>query len=274
MKSSFWKFCGVIAFIPSLAWSSGLDIGRQVDRLDQLVHLAAAQKSQAAAVFEAENQALQAFGTVEERMERGIPIREQARAEIRRLLTTGQQEIYDRAPQRLGGGAMIDAAAKLDRIDRVVELSDEQLAQVAIISQRETDALLALPVSERSVQGAELHQEAMAQVRALLTSDQQLKLAANPNLITDLAERAYVTSFIKTSPVIVARLGVIARVSLAGSTTFSSDREAKSMKGSYSYNVRGSSGGELLKVCWERELSSGQIKVIKIENATGVVLSP
>jgi hypothetical protein len=251
-----------------------MNIGGLVDRLDQLVHLGPAQKSEAADVFKAENAALQAFATAEERTEKGSSIRERARTEIRALLTPEQRAIYDRAPQRLGGGAMQDAAAKVDRIDQMVELSDEQLAQVAEIYQKETDALLALPLSERAIQGAKFSQSAKTEVEALLTPRQKLKLAANPNLVPDLAERAYVTSFIKSSSAIAARLGVIAHVSLKGANTYivSSDDRVESTKGSYNCNVRGSSGRELLKIYWEREPSTGEIKIIKIESGAGAAL--
>jgi RNA polymerase sigma factor (sigma-70 family) len=247
-----------------------------VARLDRLVSLTAAQKTEAAAIFTAENDALDAFSSLDERLEKGVPIRQKMRAQIRALLMPGQRGIYDREPQRLGGGAMQDPAAIADRIDQLVELSDEQLARVAEISQKETDALLAIPVEDRSLKGTGIRQEAKSEVRALLTPEQQQKLDANPNRVDDLVARASVISFIKTSPAIATRLGPVRALSLTAATltTMRMDEQTEIVKGSYTYNVRGGSGTERLKIHWEKGGSSTPVQVTGIENDAGETIRP
>jgi RNA polymerase sigma factor (sigma-70 family) len=254
-----------------------IDIDAAVERLDKLVHLTAAQKTQAADVFTNENDALQAIASPEDRLVEGMPIRQNARAQIRALLTPEQQQIYDAAPQRLGGGSMQDTAAVAARIDKVVALTDDQVAPVAAIYQQEADALRALSVDDRaSGQGIAIRKAAQAQVRALLTLEQQQKFDANPNGAEDLAERAFVGSFLKTSPAIAARLGTITRLTLAGSTvtTATTDERIQAKAGNYSYRVQGSAGAETLKVYWEKASPSAPFKIVKIEGRAGETIRP
>ena len=251
-------------------------INAAVERLDQLVHLTAAQKVQAADVFTSENDALQAIASPEERLVEGMPVRQNARTQIRALLTPAQQQIYDATPQRLGGGSMQDTAAVAARIDKVVALTDDQVAPVAAIYQQEADALRALSTDDRaSGQGKAIRQAAQAQVRALLTPAQQQKFDANPNGAEDLAERAFVGSFLKTSPAIAARLGAITQLTLAGSavTIATTDEQLQFRTGSYSYRVQGSAGAETLKVYWEKA-PSAPVKIVKIEGRAGETIQP
>jgi hypothetical protein len=88
----------------------GANTGLLLDRLDQLVTLTAAQATAAERIFTEQNTALRAFASIEDRMVKGTAIRQNARAKIRALLTSSQQQIYDAAPQRLGGGSMHDPA--------------------------------------------------------------------------------------------------------------------------------------------------------------------
>ena len=250
---------------------SGQKIDALVARLDQLVDLTAAQKTEAAAVFTAENDALDAFSSLNERMEKGILIRQKMRAQIRALLAPGQQAIYDREPQRLGGGALQDPAAIADRVDRVVDLSDEQLARIAEISLKETDALLTIPIEDRALKGSRIRQEAKSEIRALLKPEQQQKFDANPNRVDDLVERASVVLFIKASPAIAARLGPVGSLSLTGATfmTVRMDERTDVVKGSYTYNVRGAAGTEVLKIHWEKSGIYSPVKVTRVQSAAG-----
>ena len=255
----------------------GMDINAAVERLDKLVHLTVAQKTQASGVFTHEDDALQAFASPEDRLVKGMPIRQNARAQIRALLTPAQQQIYDAAPQRLGGGSMQDTAATAARIDRVVALTNDQIAPVAAIYQKEADALRALSADERAGrQGAAIRQATKAQIRALLTPEQQQKFDANPNGAENLAERAFVSSFLKSSPGIAARLGTITRLTPVERivTTANVSEQAQAKAGSYLYRVQGSTGTETLNVYWEKTSPSAPVKIVKIESSTGETIQP
>jgi RNA polymerase sigma factor (sigma-70 family) len=254
----------------------GMQINAAIERLDKLVHLTATQKTQAADVFISENDALQAIASPEDRLVNGMPIRQNARAQIRVLLTPEQQQIYDAAPQRLGGGSMQDTAATAARIDKVVALTDDQVAPVATIYQQENDALRALTAEDRAGRpGTAIRQTTNAQIRALLTPEQRQKFDANPNGAEDLEERALVGSFLKTSPVIAARLGTITRVTPAGSTvTFATNDELILAKaGNYVYRVQGTAGVETLKVYWVKRPPEA-FKIVKIEGRAGETIQP
>jgi len=265
-----------LALVPVIVRGAGANINNAVDRLDKLVGLTAAQKTQAADVFTSENDALQAIASPEDRLVNGMPIRQNARAQVRTLLTPAQQQIYDAAPQRLGGGSMQDTAAVAARIDKVVALTDDQVAPVAAIYQEEADALRALAAEDRAGRpGAAIRQATKAQIRALLTLEQQQKFDANPNGAEDLEERAFVGSFLKTSPVIAARLGAITRVTPAGSTVTiaTTDEQIQAKAGNYVYRVQGSAGTETLKVYWVKRPPES-FKIVKIEGGAGETIQP
>jgi Spy/CpxP family protein refolding chaperone len=254
------------------------DISVAVDRLDKLVGLTAAQKAQVAEIFAQQEHALQAIIPVEDRAIKGMPIRQNARAQIHAILTPAQQKIYDTSPQRLGGGAMQDAAAIASRVDKVVTLTDDQVAPVAAIYQKMADALAGLSPGDRaSGQGAAIWKAAKAEVRALLTPEQQQKFDANPNGAEDMEARAFVRSFLKTAPAIVARVGTVTRVMPADSsvtTTFGINEQVQAMKGTYVYKVQGSAGTGTFKVSWEKPAPSEPINIIKIEGSAGETIQP
>ena len=210
-------------------------------------------------------------------MIKGPPIWQNARAQIRAILTPPQQKIYDTSPQRLGGGAMQDPAAITTRLDKVVALTDDQVALVAAIYQKMIEALAALSPGDRnSGQGAAIRQAAKAQVRALLTPEQQQKFDTNPNGAEDMEEQTFVSSFLKNSPAIAARVGTVTRVTPGGSsyTTYDVDQPTQSMKGNYVYKVQGSAGDETFKVYWEKSSPSAPIKIVKIEGSAGETIQP
>src|SRR5436305_451747 len=151
MKSSLRAYLVplVLGFVVvSRLFAAGANVDRRVDLLAQLVGLNEEQKTRARAIFSDENTALQQFSSLEDRMEKGAPIRQKSRADIRALLTPPQQKIYDRSPQRLGGGAMRDPAATTSRVDSVVSLTEEQATQVAALYLKEVDVLAALSLEE------------------------------------------------------------------------------------------------------------------------------
>jgi len=254
------------------------DISVAVDRLDKLVGLTAAQKAQVAEIFAQQEHALQVFTSIDDRMIKSMPIRQKARAEIRAALTPAQQKIYDTSPQRLGGGAMQDAAAIASRVDKVVTLTDDQVAPVAAIYQKMADALAALSPDDRaSGQGAAIWKAAKAEVRALLTPEQQQKFDANPNGAEDMEARAFVSAFLKSYPPITARVGLVTRVMPADSsvtTTFGINEQVQAMKGTYTYKVQGSAGTETFKVSWDKPAPSAPIKIVKIDGSAGDTYQP
>ena len=74
-------------------------------RLDRLVGLTPEQQVKARDIFAKAHEELLAF-SLEERPMKGMPIRVKMRADIRAILTAGQQATYDATPQYLGGGSM------------------------------------------------------------------------------------------------------------------------------------------------------------------------
>ncbi len=260
-----------------LGGGAQLDISVAVDRLDKLVGLTAAQKVQATQIFTDQNSALLAFTSEEDRMVKGMPIRQNARAQIHAILMPAQQKIYDTSPQRLGGGAMQDAAAIATRVDKVVTLTDDQVAPVAAIYQKLADAMAALsPTDRASGQGLAIWKAAKAEVRALLTPEQQQKFDANPTGAEDMEARAFVRSFLKTAPAVVARVGTVAKVTPGESwvATTSVNEQPQAMKGNYVYQVEGSAGAGTFKVSWEKPSPSEPINIIKIEGSAGETNQP
>jgi Spy/CpxP family protein refolding chaperone len=256
------------------------DISVVVDRLAKLVGLTAAQKVQATQIFTDQNSALLAFTSDEDRMIKGAPIRQNARAQIRSILTPEQQKIYDTSPQRLGGGAMQDAAAIASRVDKVVTLTDDQVAPVAAIYQKLADDMAALsPADRASGQGAAIWKAAKAEVRALLTPEQQQKFDTNPNGAEDMEARAFVRSILKTAPAVVARVGTVTKVTRVTpdeswvATTLVNE-QPQSMKGNYVYKVEGNAGTGTFKVSWEKPSPSEPINIIKIEGSAGETIQP
>jgi RNA polymerase sigma factor (sigma-70 family) len=255
----------------------GMNINAAVERLDKLVHLTAAQKVQATQIFTDQNSALLAFTSEEDRMIKGMPVRQNARAQIHAILMPAQQKIYDTSPQRLGGGAMQDAAAIASRVDKVVTLTDDQVAPVAAIYQKLSDALAALSPGDRaSGQGASIWKAAKAEVRALLTPEQQQKFDTNPNGAEDMEARAFVRSILKTAAAVAARVGTVARVTPGESwvATTLVNEQPQAMKGNYVYKVEGSAGTGTFKVSWEKPAPSEPINIIKIEGSAGDTTQP
>jgi hypothetical protein len=219
---------------------------------------------------------MEAFPTLEDRIMKGMDIRQDTRAQIRAILTPAQQDIYDTSPPRLGGGAMQDPAGIASRIDKVVTLTDDQIVPVAAIYQKEIDALQALSAGDRANgQAAAIQKSAQAQVRALLTSEQQQKFDANPTGSEDLEERAFVSVFLQTAPAITTRVGAVTRVTQTGYlvTVAGLNERLKAMKGNYVFYVQGSAGAAKFKVYWEKS-PFAPIKIVKIEDFVGGTIPP
>ncbi len=245
---------------------------KEVDRLDQAVALTAGQKAAALQIFAAQIEALSDIPPAD-RLEHGAPIRQGTKAQIRDLLSQVQQQKYDATPQNRGGGQKVNPLNVASRLDAVVTFTDDQIRQVAGILTQESADLQPLTPDEQSTKGRQIRQVAQAQIRALLTPEQQKKFDANPNGLEDLEERAYVRSYLMTSPNVAARVGTVSRLSLMESSTVSLN-EARISSGSFTFKVVGSLGTEPLKVYWERPTAADPIKIVKVVGNAGEPIQP
>jgi len=245
------------------------DPARMVHRLDKLVHLSADQSAAATIVFEHQLQALAPLSADERRGAGTVKVNTQMRTDIRALLTPEQQQIYDTSPQTEGGGAMVNVANRTSSLDRTVTLSDAQVLQVATLYQSQVSALAALAPDERQGPKAKsIFQATRAQVRAVLTPEQQAKFDANPTGAPDMEEKAFVSSVIKSSPGLIARLGAISRVVSRRASVTIGDEQV--LNGEYRCRVVGASRTENLTVSWERAPETGAISIIKVVGEDGI----
>jgi hypothetical protein len=161
----------------------------------------------------------------------------------------------------------------LANLDESVSLTADQKAKALDIFKKEADDLNAFTPAERPFKGMEIRQAATANVRALLTPEQQQRLDANrrANQAQAAAERAVATDYIRSSKGIAARLGTVTSLSLVTSTEESMD---EFRKGRYTYNVMGSDKSETLKVYWEKPSLAAPMKVVKVEGSDGVTIKP
>jgi hypothetical protein len=147
--------------------------------------------------------------------------------------------------------------------------------KVAKIYEQETEALNAIPLESRAEKGASIREAASAQVRALLTPEQQQKFDANPTGIEDLEERAYVVNFLRSSQDIAARVGTVTRVSSVGlPSAIESNDQDLSLKGTYTYEVIGSMRSETFKIYWERASPTAQVQIVEVKDGDGETIQP
>ncbi len=78
------------------------------------------------------------------------------------------------------GGGRGSPDAQIERIDAAVTLTAEQKTKVREILASVQEKTQALPKEERRAQGAELRKASNAQIRAVLTPEQQKKFDAMP----------------------------------------------------------------------------------------------
>ena len=144
-----------------------------VASLDSALGLTESQKTQAMDIVQAAIAGMEALPEAD-RLEQGAPIREHMRRQIRAILTPEQQKIYDRTPQAYGGGlTMMTPENQVARLNTLVPLTDAQKAVALKIFDDELEALLAIPEADRPAQGAVARRAALADVRAILTPEQQ-----------------------------------------------------------------------------------------------------
>jgi hypothetical protein len=108
MKSScFLLPCALLglALAPALRAVNYLAADLQLERLENIVTLTAAQEKQALAIFQNLKDAIEGMTDAERLGARGMQARRDALAAIRAILTPDQQQVFDRTPQRLGGGS-------------------------------------------------------------------------------------------------------------------------------------------------------------------------
>src|SRR4051812_28947803 len=100
------------------------------------------------------------------------------------LLSSAQAEKAPSTPPAGGGGGgqrqRMTPEQMVTRLDEAVTLTAEQKTKVAEIYKKQTEAMAAIPQEERREKGAELRKATDAQIRALLTPDQQKKFDAIP----------------------------------------------------------------------------------------------
>jgi hypothetical protein len=243
------------------------DPAARVERLNKLVNLSTDQAAAATAVFD---RLLQAIGSIPptENVMANVTANQDARAAIRAILTPAQQHIYDISPQMEGGGATVNPANRASDLDRTVALTDAQINQVAAIYQKQVEELAALSPEDRiGPKAMPINQATRAAIRAVLTPEQQAKLDANPNLLPDMEERTYVTSAIKSSAALAARLGAIARVTIGNTSVMSSNEQV--LHGEYHFRVVGATGSVSLTVQWQRSPSTGAITIVKVTGDDG-----
>jgi hypothetical protein len=94
-------------------------VAGKVQQLDRVVHLTESQKAECAKIFAAQDRAVTAYLSMDvlELVRATDPIRQQARAQIRALLTPDQRKIYDATPQRRGGGSTHDGSQRPELLD-------------------------------------------------------------------------------------------------------------------------------------------------------------
>jgi hypothetical protein len=156
----------------------------------------------------------------------------------------------------------------LANLDESVSLTPDQRARALEIFRKEAEALNAFTPAERPFKGAEIRQAVTADIRALLTPEQQQRLDANRRAAQAqaAAERAVITGFIRSSQGIAARLGPVASLSLVSSTE---EMSHEFRQGRYTYNVVGSSRSETLRIFWEKPSLSAPMKVVRVEASDG-----
>jgi hypothetical protein len=184
----------------------------------------------------------------------------------------------------------------VDRMDVVVSFTRQQRAQVIGILKNELATQRA--GSSEVPRTLQLGPEVLAQIRTLLTPEQQVRFDANPTGIPDLAVQAYVTNLIASSPGITKRVGQIQAVKLvhhqlilygiyepvgAGPNVDEGfgltidgeprdpiyqhpliDPESGQLAGIYIYQVTGSLASERFWVRWERASLTAKVKILDI----------
>ncbi len=271
------------------ARAAQLPAERKLARLDELVHLAAAQRAAALALFTKENAVLDGL-PADDRIEKGMEIRQATRDGVRALLTPAQQAKYDRAPQAQGGGLTLPTPEM--RVARLAEsagaLSAKQKEVALQVYTEEFESLLALPPAERMSKGAVYRKAATEQIQMLLNPPQQAKAAENKAAVTavEMAERRAVENFLRNSPAVVTQIGVVQRLESEGAS-FTSETitsapiagsgvsttlAAGARRGKFSYKVHGANGTETFSVGWEKATPAAELKVVKLQNGKGETL--
>jgi hypothetical protein len=182
---------------------------------------------------------------------------------------------YDTYEIERNGRVVKPESTAVRLVDQVVTLTDDQKDKVAQVYQQEDETLKAIPQESRAEKGAPIRDAARAQIRALLTPEQQQKFDANPTGAEDLEERKYVTSFLKSSQFIAARVGVVKTVSPGGLPSIvMSNLQDRSLQGTYGYEVVGNMHTETFKIDWARPSPTAPIKIIRIKGSDGETIQP
>jgi hypothetical protein len=174
LRNLFGALALGLAFLPAISLADSMSPERRVARLDSLVSLSGAQKAQATEIFALEVATLDSIGgSPQDRALKGMPAREQSRAQIRALLTPAQRKKYDISPQTAGGGLMVNPEFIVARIDKLLSLNSDQKRQATAIIWNELIEQVAATPEDQTLKGFHWQQATVDQVRGLLTAEQQ-----------------------------------------------------------------------------------------------------
>jgi beta-lactamase regulating signal transducer with metallopeptidase domain len=150
----------------------GMSPWDQLDRLNKLVHLTAAQKSAALEVYIQGTEILMENRAPDQAAEAG-KIRVAMRKYISALLTPEQQKIWNAAPQTKGGRQIvISPKHQLKRLDAIVHLTSYEKVAALRIYQEVIAAFMRIPEAERPRQMPKFRQIAREKICAILTPAQ------------------------------------------------------------------------------------------------------
>ena len=153
-----------LALTPALSLAAYQSAEDALGNLETFLVLTPDQEKKALQIFQTLKDVMDTM-TPEERPVKGMQYRQDARAAIRAILTPEQQAIYDRTPQRMGGGmtspdpAMSALRGKISAFARnLARSSPEIAAQVGTV---EKVVVLTGGSSMRSAPGAEYYDDPM-----------------------------------------------------------------------------------------------------------------
>jgi hypothetical protein len=117
-RSPYFRLCAaaiVLALTPAVDSAEYQPAGRALEKLENCVNLTSAQKKQALQVFQKLKNEMDKMDPAD-RPTKGMQLQRDAKAAIRAILTPEQLTIYDRTPQRLGGGGTDDPGLRALRL--------------------------------------------------------------------------------------------------------------------------------------------------------------
>jgi hypothetical protein len=245
----------------------------RANNTDAVVHLTSDQKAKLIDILRREDVAMTQASSAEPRIP-FFKIFEAAQKEIRALLTADQVKVYDRTPQRQGGGlTIIEPQFKVKDLDNTVGLASDQKAVALEIYTEEYESLRLLSPEERPTLGAKYREAATAQIQAILTPSQ---IARRDGVIAASTARAdeeinAIEQAVHDSAGVAARVGPHIAIKRMGR---SARNPSGDRLGDAHLKVTGDKGSETVVVYWERKPATAPVKITKITDAQNVVIAP